>query len=307
MNVYQFKAMGTGFLLEGFSEQDSKILEEKIRIHEQIFSRFISDSELSAFNKEPKRFKVESKEFLNCMTEALKLYQVTRGIFNPFMGHEIEQLGYFITFDKIKDEIVLENTPKLYDRSHLGIPFVIDYDTLTIEKKTNVKVDLGGFAKGWSAHNLKEWSIQNGYRSGLIDAGGDIEVWGNNPLGEPWVIGVSNPFDYETSDTLITLIKDASIATSSVMKRKWKSDKGTVNHHIIDPKTRRSSDSDIIQISIFSEHLGISEAFSKALLISGINGIVKFDCEILEYQIGIIAYTQSGELFTNDLLKKYIE
>ncbi|TGA95771.1 hypothetical protein E4665_17545 [Sporolactobacillus shoreae] len=59
------------------------------------------------------------------------------------------------------------------------------------------------------------------------------------------MIGLSHPrFDQVTIGKL-SLSGQAGIATSSAVKRSWKS--GTVRlHHIIDPRTGRPADSDCI-------------------------------------------------------------
>src|SRR5215467_13130075 len=55
-------------------------------------------------------------------------------------------------------------------------------------------IDPSGIVKGWAilqaAHLLKEAGFSNFY----IDAGGDIQVTGNKN-GEPWRIGIRNPFE----------------------------------------------------------------------------------------------------------------
>ena len=59
-------------------------------------------------------------------------------------------------------------------------------------------LDPSGIVKGWAilqaAHLLKEAGLTNFY----IDPGGDIQVAGNKD-GEPWRIGIRNPFNRKES------------------------------------------------------------------------------------------------------------
>src|SRR5579863_2235018 len=57
------------------------------------------------------------------------------------------------------------------------------------------KRDPSGLVKGWAIHNaaklLRQRKIENFY----IDAGGDIQVCGTSRMGQPWLVGIRNPFN----------------------------------------------------------------------------------------------------------------
>ncbi|MNI80910.1 Thiamine biosynthesis lipoprotein ApbE precursor [compost metagenome] len=59
------------------------------------------------------------------------------------------------------------------------------------------------------------------------------------------------------------------IATSSRLKRSWTDNKGTRLHHIIDPRTLRPSQSDLVQVTVWGPSLTAAEVYAKCVLILG--------------------------------------
>jgi len=63
----------------------------------------------------------------------------------------------------------------------------------TIQLGGGVRLDLGGIAKGWAADRAAHRLRRLG--PALVDAGGDIAVNGPMANGDPWPIGVVDPFN----------------------------------------------------------------------------------------------------------------
>jgi len=89
------------------------------------------------------------------------------------------------------------------------------------------KFDPSGLVKGWAISRASRLLDDLGYRHHCIEAGGDIEVRGLNDQGQPWEIGIRNPFDTETLVKVVHL-SDRGIATSGTYIR---------GRHIYNPKT----------------------------------------------------------------------
>jgi thiamine biosynthesis lipoprotein len=78
--------------------------------------------------------------------------------------------------------------------------------------------DPSGLVKGWAIQQAAGLLQQNGFRNYYVDAGGDIQVSGLNAQGQPWRIGVRNPFNRdEIIKTLV--VTTEGVATSGAYIR----------------------------------------------------------------------------------------
>ena len=87
--------------------------------------------------------------------------------------------------------------------------------------------------------------------------------------GNPWEIGLHKPFD-RTSGYIGMMYFDQScgVATSATDRRRWKQG-GLLRHHIIDPHTGLSAESDVLSATIVASTAIEAEAAAKSVVILG--------------------------------------
>ncbi len=56
-----------------------------------------------------------------------------------------------------------------------------------------MRIGFGGIGKGYAAERAKIIMQKSGIESGIINASGDLAVWGEQANGEAWTIGIVNP------------------------------------------------------------------------------------------------------------------
>ena len=61
--------------------------------------------------------------------------------------------------------------------------------------KKDAHIDPSGIVKGWAIYKASQILKEKGYKNFYIDAGGDIEVSGQNEKNENWNIGIKSPFN----------------------------------------------------------------------------------------------------------------
>lgn len=115
-----------------------------------------------------------------------------------------------------------------FDRIHF-----INDSTIVLPQGTHI--DLGGIAKGYVLKMAEQFLAQRGYKSFLINTGGDLIVGGTKPKGEPWRIGIQDP---RNEQSLIAQLRVAgtSVFTSGDYERFF-IENNTRYHHLFDPKT----------------------------------------------------------------------
>ncbi len=88
-------------------------------------------------------------------------------------------------------------------------------------------LDPSGLVKGWAIQRAADHLQKKGARNFYIDAGGDIQTHGRNSSGEPWKIGIRNPFDIQEIVKSIA-VSGQAVATSGTYIR---------GQHIYNPRT----------------------------------------------------------------------
>ena len=123
-------------------------------------------------------------------------------------------------------------------------------------------LDPSGIVKGWAilqaAHLLKDGGLTNFY----IDAGGDIQVAGNKD-GEPWRIGIRNPFNRKEI-VKVLVVTDKGVATSGTAIR---------GQHIYDPHNPDTSLQDVVSLTVIGPNVYEADRFATAAFAMGKRGI----------------------------------
>lgn len=122
--------------------------------------------------------------------------------------------------------------------------------TVFLEEK-DMKIDLGALAKGYIADKIMTYLIQDGIDSALINLGGNVLVYGNNPKREDglFYIGIQNPTKSRGQNLAIVKISNQSVVTSGIYERHLTVD-GKDYHHIFDPRTGYPIDTDMSSLTI---------------------------------------------------------
>ncbi|MBK9119032.1 MAG: FAD:protein FMN transferase [Phycisphaerales bacterium] len=99
-----------------------------------------------------------------------------------------------------------------------------------------LQIDLGGIAKGYALDLAADAMRAAGATGGLVDIGGDVLAFGSQANGEPWRIGVRDPFAPGREVLLTLAVQDRAVATSGVQER-FIEIAGERYSHIIDPRS----------------------------------------------------------------------
>ena len=210
---------------------------------EQILSRFRADSELSQLNNHTGHWTRVSPILWEVIQYALKAAQWSDGLVSPTLLNAMEAIGYDRSFEALQPVDDRSITPQpdgqwgaIQRRSA----------TRSIQLPRNVRLDLGGVAKGWAADRAARQLATCG--PALIDAGGDIALSGPKTDGQPWPIGVSNPFQPDQQLELL-MIPRGGVATSGRDYRRWQRG-GQAVHHIVDPRTGWPAQTDVLTATV---------------------------------------------------------
>jgi thiamine biosynthesis lipoprotein len=272
MEKIEFHAMGCQVMAAIDRDEDSvKGDLQKVKgwfeTWEQRFSRFRQDSELSRINQSTGQPLQVSQLMKEVLQSALQASQLSGGLVTPAILNALESAGYDRSFEQLMP-VVLPAGGQLHpmmDGPVVEDGFWFDAQSRTLMLSPGVRLDLGGIAKGWAVDR----AVRRLGRIGpaLVDAGGDIAVSGCMADGEPWSVGVYDPYDPVKQLDLI-LLSGGAVATSGRDRRRWLRN-GTWRHHLIDPRTRLPAQTDVLRATVIAPNARLAEAAAKTVLISG--------------------------------------
>ncbi len=265
---HAFRTMGTAveMVLVGGELTDAlgafALAETLANQWERTFSRFRPDSELSRLNAAAGQAIETSEELFSCVSDAVTASRQTAGLFDPTILPALLAIGYDRTFAKIAGGP--DDPPAPVPAPGLtGIQ--LDPATRTITLQPDVRIDLGGIAKGMYADVLA--ARLTGWPGGAVSAGGDLRVWGASPAGGDWLVGVEDP-NRPDRDVAVLVLSDGGVATSGISRRSWRRGRQTV-HHLIDPRTGAPARTGIQTVTVTSPTAIQAEVATTALFVGG--------------------------------------
>lgn len=266
-----FDAMGTHahVVIGGCEPGHAALALERVRRLEELWSRFIDESEISRVNASPGQAVEVSPETLTLVERALQGWELTGGLFDPMVLDDLVALGYDRTFRQL--ETLPPQEPA--DAAAAPAPAAGERPRVTVDRGTStVKVegggiDSGGIGKGLAADLVATELLEAGARAAMVNLGGDLRTAGETPEGG-WRIDVAHPFNRSGPPAGRFRLDGQALVTSSSQGRRW-SKGGEENHHLLDPATGRSALSDIASVTVVDAEGWRAEALSKAAFLVG--------------------------------------
>ena len=281
--MWTFRAMNTEVTIVAPLAADAAGIARLFADTERRFSRFREDSELSLLNRATEPI-VVSPELLELLLAARRHHVETRGLFDPTIGAALVAAGYDRSFAPgilDRDEHAAAPTP---ERAELEI----DEHARRVTRPASLQIDLGGFLKGRTVDRAATMLPA----PALVDAGGDIRLRGDGVNGGGWLVEIEDPFDARA--TVATLrVRDRAVATSAPNRRRWRVG-GQLAHHLIDPRTRAPSLSDLAQATIVAPTAERADVMAKVVFFLGASEGVRFVARHAE--LGAVLVTRTGGL-----------
>ncbi|MEI9935030.1 MAG: FAD:protein FMN transferase [Ferruginibacter sp.] len=132
-----------------------------------------------------------SEETFQLIERSIRISDITQGAFDITYGSVDKRLW---NIDKnmksLPDPKIAKKMVRLINYQNI----ILDHKNRTVFlKEKGMRIGFGGIGKGYAAEMAKKIMQANSVTSGIVNASGDLTVWGNQPNGKAWTIGIVHP------------------------------------------------------------------------------------------------------------------
>ena len=239
---------------------------------ESLASHWRTDTPVSHFNSmlDTKPFPVSS-ELLEMLKVAELIHHRTEGAFDVTIAPLVNLWGFgpveqtrgkTPTDEEIANALVSMGQAKLKLLSNS-----------TIHKtRADLQIALSALAKGYAIDQVAAQLDELGAMHYLIELGGELLAKGNGSTGQGWQVGLEHPLaDAKTTRIHRTLsLVNGAVATSGNYRLAFTDpDTGQSYSHIIDPRTGRPVNHDLLAVSVIASTAIEADAWATSLLVLG--------------------------------------
>lgn len=245
--------------------------------YENKFSSTIKSSEISQINHANGAYVTVSDDTLELIQDGIAYADESDGRFDIAIGAlsdlwNISEIAENLnSSDNEADSSVLPG-----DESIQKALKHIDYHAIDINGNQvrltdpDVKLDLGGIAKGYIADQMRARLRDEGITEGVISLGGNVLTLGEKASGDDYSIGIQKPFAASGTSLGVIKVKDASVVSSGIYERYYRiGDK--IYHHILDTKTGYPVENNLYQVTIISKSSMDGDALSTTCYALGLD------------------------------------
>lgn len=228
----------------------------------------ISTSEISKINKNAGRSYVKvSDNTYYVIKESINFSKISNDTFDISIGPIIDL--WSIGTDNAKLPSNKEISNKLSLVNYKNILFDDKNKSIKLVNK-NMKIDLGGIAKGYAADKICDYlKNDENLENALINLGGNIYVLGNKENNKPFSIGIQDPTKPRGNSIGNIKVSNQSVVTSGIYERYFEKN-NKIYHHMLNPHTGYPFDNNLSSVTIISNKSMTGDALSTTVFGLGI-------------------------------------
>jgi len=299
-----FTALGTINNISCFGKKGEEALNvayKRVLEIDNRMSAFKNDSDVMKINKsagiEAQKINVDT---FNLLKRSLDFSKCSEGAFDITIRPLTSLWGFSKKLNYIPKKEEIEKALPLVNYQDLILD---DEESTAFLKKVGQAIDLGGIAKGYAADEVKRIFLQYKIKDAIINLGGNIVVLGHNERGEPWKIGIQNPFSITGNYIGTIKTTNKTIVTSGSNEQFFIKD-GVRYHHILDPHSGYPVNKELLSVTVVCESSIDADAVTTALFVSDMDQAIPMLKSINAEGIFVM---QNQQVYVTEGLQKKFE
>ena len=223
---------------------------------DDLFTTYNEESPVSKVNSLSYSIISVDSEIYGLIVLCDSITKLSNGSFDVSLDNLTEVWGFYTDDPQLPTKVEIDSA--LLNSGWQKIPLLGDNKII---KKGNVGLNFGAIAKGYAVDQAINVLKNNGIKTALVNAGGEISLIGND-----WIVGIQHPREI---NSLITKIKldGLTVATSGDYEQYFEAS-GKRYHHILDPKTGYPSPG-LQSVTIINKSNTIADALATAVFVMG--------------------------------------
>jgi thiamine biosynthesis lipoprotein len=267
------RTQGTTYRVRAFGGDSPTALQDRARADvdaelrriDELMSAWRDDSEIERFNRSPTDVPfLLSPETARVLEQAERIWRLTGGAFDPAIGRVIRLWGFGGA--PRRSDVPTEGEVRAALRDG-GLASVERKGRTLVKHRAGLCIDLSGIAQGFAVDRIFDRLLGLGYRSVLVEIGGEVRAGPPPPGEDAWRIGLEEP---DASGVLrATLaIRDAAVSTSGDYRAAFEVE-GTKYSHIIDPRDGRPIRTGVASATVVARDSTTADALATGLMVLG--------------------------------------
>lgn len=253
------------------------------------------DSEISRLNAQGRA--PVSEDTAKLLETASEISAGTGGLFDCTIYPLMELWGFPTKMYRVPSEEEMAALLPLVDSATIRV------NNGEAELGEGQRIDLGGIAKGYASARVMEIFRAHGISSAMVSLGGNVQTMGERPEGGGWRIGVQDPQGGSEYPAVVEA-KDVAVVTSGGYQRYFERD-GKRYIHILDPRTGRPVESDLLSVTVVSPDGTLADALSTAACVMGLEGAASYWRTHNGFELIMIA--EDGSVYMTEGLENVVE
>lgn len=300
--MYYLGTVNKVTILDSISEKKAnKILDgcdDILKTVDNTMNPDIKSSDVSNINKNTSNSFVKvSKDTFFVINKALKYSNLSNGHFDITIGPLVNLWHIGRSDARVPTEREIDKTIKLINYKNVLLD---SKNNAVMLKDNNMKIDLGGIAKGFSADKICDYLKSQKVSSAIINLGGNIYTLGKKDSNKDYTIGIQDPFNSDGNFIGKINVSNKSIVTSGIYERFLKKD-NKIYHHILNPFNGYPYDNNLASVTIVSDKSIDGDALSTTAFSLGLHD----GLSLLESIDGVdaIFITKDKDVYTTSHIK----
>ncbi len=244
--------------------------------YEKKFSNTIVESEISQINAHPYEPITVSDDTIALLEKGIFYGQLSQGKFDITIGNVSEHWN----FSEISKQAEADNNEVdesvLPDKALVAsLASSVDYRKIRIDGNAvtllddQIKIDVGGIAKGYIADQMKQYLLEHDCTDGIINLGGNVLTIGDKADHSGYHIGIQKPFAKDGEAIAKITVKDQSVVSSGIYERYYQVG-SSFYHHLLDTKTGMPIDNSLSEVTIICDQSMDGDALSTTCFALGL-------------------------------------
>lgn len=251
-------------ILDPASEEILEGCEKLCKKYDTMFSMTNEESEIYKINHAGGAAVEVSQDTITLIKKGIYYSEMTNGAFDITIG-AVSPLWDF----KSEEPSVPSAETLASARSHVNYKNIILKDNTVKLLDPQAAIDVGAIAKGYIADRVKEYLEEEGVDHAIINLGGNVQTIGTKADGTYFNIAIQKPFAESGEAIASVKVHDQSVVSTGIYQRYFKTEDGTIYHHVLDPATGAPCRNNLYSVTIITNSSLTADAMSTVCFLLG--------------------------------------